>query len=121
MRFLTIFILAILCFGCVTTSKNQLAGKWKLSEYLIDIGDGNGTWQPATAEMQSITDFFSDGKISSNDPLMKDADHFKMLKDSIQFSGKQLNTYSYTLLHPDTLVIRPHCVEACGFKYVRTQ
>jgi hypothetical protein len=57
MRFLTIFILAIFCFGCVTTSNNQLAGKWKLSEYLIDIGDGNGTWQPATAEMQSITDF----------------------------------------------------------------
>jgi hypothetical protein len=121
MRFLIFLILAIFCFGCVTPSKNQLAGKWKLSEYLIDIGDGKGTWQPATADMQSITHLSSDGKVLSDDPLMKEADHFEMLKDSIQFSGKQANTYSYTLLHSDTLVIRPHCVEACGFKYVRTQ
>jgi hypothetical protein len=121
MRVITIVILLSFCFGCATSSKNQLAGKWKLSEYLIDIGDGNGTWQPATTDMQSITEFSSNGNIASNDPLMKDADHFKLLKDSIQFTGKQPNTYSFTLLHRDTLVIRPHCVEACGFKYVRTQ
>jgi len=42
----------------------SLAGTWKLTEVLADIGDGKGTFQPVSSNKNLV--FVSDNKVTSN-------------------------------------------------------
>ena len=42
----------------------SLAGTWKLTEVLADIGDGKGTFHPVSSNKNLV--FVSDNKVTSN-------------------------------------------------------
>lgn len=55
-----VFVLAVVVCSVTACKKNiqlhnsSIVGKWKLSEYLADPGDGSGTWQPADHHIRVI-------------------------------------------------------------------
>jgi hypothetical protein len=115
--------IAVLLFvmnSCVApnATRQSLLGEWQLTESLIDIGDGKGTWSKTTAE--TSVSFFDDGKLWSDDPFFSKATVYELKKDSITLSSSD-TSFSY-FLHKqaeDTLILRPRCIESCGYKYVR--
>jgi len=97
--------------------KNNLLGKWQMTEQFIDIGDGNGKWQKENPSDPSTLEF-TENKIIRNardtfSYIWNDnASYYQLLKngDSVSF------TYEF---HADTLQIKPPCIEGCGEKYIR--
>lgn len=110
--------------GCVKSSplnlNNTLVGKWILTEYLADPGDGSGKWQPADPNNPSFLELTSDGRAVSNGGTFGVYDRYQVLNDStLQFnsssSSDQVNMrYKFA---PGSLDIYPPCIEKCGFKY----
>ncbi|MFD2727743.1 lipocalin family protein [Hyunsoonleella rubra] len=69
---LHLFLIASLSMACTSdhgrpTPDNELIGKWKLIEQLVDPGDGSGTFQPI--ESDRVIQFFSDGTVEVNGVL----------------------------------------------------
>ncbi len=60
-----IFIaLAIMGLACSKPGNAALTGKWILSEELIDIGDGKGTFKASNTQL--IIEFLEDGTFTSS-------------------------------------------------------
>lgn len=104
-----------------TTNKRaagSLVGKWRLTETLMDPGDGSGTWQHADPLHPSYLEFKSDSTVVFTPPGTWDSDHYKILdgtsmiflRDTLQFH------YRYKLSE-NNLILNPPCYEACGMKY----
>lgn len=113
----------LFCFlfaSCVApnASRQSLLGEWQLSETLIDIGDGKGTWSKASS--QTSVSFFDDGKFWSDDPFFSKATTFELKKDSLLLRSADTSfSYAFQKLGQDSFVLRPRCIEACGYKYVK--
>ena len=124
---------AILLLSCSDTddktTDSTLIGKWKLTEILMDPGDGSGTFHPVNSK--KITEFHSDGTITSNGSIC-------MASDQTNFPGK--GTYSLvdsTIYSSDcakglplnitfnfeeaSLIISYPCDEPCREKYLKTR
>jgi hypothetical protein len=120
---IVLFVL-ISCGSRSTVNNNQgadIVGKWKLTSYLVDIGDGNGTWQQTKGPEQRTIEFKSDGGFSDSEN--SNAHGYRLIaKDTIQFiqsNNSELYAVSILKLTDDSLVLRPSCIEACGERYVR--
>jgi hypothetical protein len=124
-------VFAILLLSCSEpddkTTDSVLIGKWKLTEILMDPGDGSGTFHPVNSN--KITEFHSDGSVTSNGSIC-------MASDQTNFSGK--GTYSLvdsTIYSADcakgiplnttfkiegsSLIISYPCDEPCREKYLK--
>ena len=107
-----------------------LEGKWKLTEYLADPGDGSGKWQKVTEGFAHTIEFRADGTFKevkgeamSSVPLFN---AYKILDDKrIEMIPIDKNAPShiwyYSELTPGTLTLGYGCIEACSGKYVAIQ
>ncbi|WP_298536413.1 hypothetical protein [uncultured Algibacter sp.] len=68
-----VIALALILFNCSTKETKEieeeqnLLGKWRLIEQLVDPGDGSGTFN--SVESERIVEFFSDGTVIANGSL----------------------------------------------------
>lgn len=96
----------------------DLIGKWKLTEYLADPGDGSGTWQPAPNSQ--FIEFVKDGTLIFSPTGQYDSKRYNVTSDSTMiFSG---DSYDYPMrynLSGNLLTLKPQCIEACGMKYIK--
>lgn len=63
---LIIFSTILLVLSCIEqeSTDNNLIGRWRLTEVLLDPGDGSGTFQGVSSD--KIIEFHSDGTVTSN-------------------------------------------------------
>jgi len=121
--FATLFFAA--CKKDGHTTNTTLTGKWKLSQNLIDPGDGSGKWMPVPASAVAYVQFNSDGKLSGT---AFPGDVSYVVKDSVTltFTSKDnmVQNYRYSI-KIDTMTMSPdgpiRCYEACGTKYVKVK
>ncbi|MBC7845327.1 MAG: lipocalin family protein [Flavobacterium sp.] len=123
----SILLLAILglLFSCHKNEEElapaSLAGTWKLTEVLADIGDGKGTFQPVSSNKNIV--FVSDNKVTSNGQICD---------FSIESNSSSTATYSeatHTIncqnrpvqyeLNGNTLILSYLCIEGCQAKYIK--
>ncbi len=103
-------------------ANSGLTGKWKLTEYLSDPGDGSGTWQPANLPTAYYLEFSADGtgKVTPGTPYDLSGDTYTVDSDSTMIANRGSNTYKVSYqLTADSLTITGGCIEACGMKFVR--
>jgi hypothetical protein len=125
-------VFAILLLSCSDnddqTTDSTLTGKWKLTEILMDPGDGSGTFHPVSSN--KITEFHSDGTITSNGSICMASGETNFpgsgtysLADSTIHSadcakGLPLNTTFK--MEGASLIISYPCDEPCREKYIKT-
>ena len=109
---------------------NGLVGKWKLTEYLADPGDGSGKWQPATDDYSHIIEFHADGqfteikgKAQSSIPLykgykLKGDNQIEMLRIDESIPS---HIWTYSDMSSTELTLSYGCFEACSGRYVAVE
>lgn len=104
------------------TENNSIVGKWKLSEYLADPGDGSGTWQPAASSNPSYLEFKEDGRLIVSPSSVYSWDHYQLASDStiILFRGTDQFIRSYHF-SKTLLTLSGGCIEACSERYIPAQ
>lgn len=116
-RYIIILGLAIFAVSCSKNlSKTGLVGKWRLTESLMDPGDGSGQWT-APAE-NTVIEFTKSGIIKYDGG---ESDNYKIVNDSLlQISSSSSSTVNYSYkVDGNKLFMRPPCIEACGDRYIR--
>ncbi|MDC8003559.1 lipocalin family protein [Aureisphaera galaxeae] len=123
-----LLVLAMAFFVACKTSQNDnaLIGKWKLTEVLVDIGDGSGTYYKA--EEEKYITFYEDGSVTTTgsfcamgtgDPKATKGTY--SVKDGIIESDRCINQVMktrYSLTDGVLEVLYP-CIEACSEKYIK--
>ena len=68
--------------GVVTMQ--DLTGKWKLTEYYRDIGNGTGEWVPTDANDIEIVQFDASGKFTHNEnfSIQEGIDRYRIVGDN---------------------------------------
>lgn len=125
-----LFSIAILSFILISCSKSevnkkgeiQVAGKWKLTESLVDIGNGNGKWTKVSNSNVSYPYiiFKNDSTLESN--IFVDMRRYSIIdstKIRFTFFDNRKITYSYSMKN-SSLVINPPCIEGCGYRFEKT-
>ncbi len=125
-KLIIIALTSFVLFACPRTEDTGIVGKWKLTEELIDIGDGKGEFKEATSQ-QSI-EFFRDGTFTAT---------FSLCQMAPGSSGQGTGTYSMdrNTITPENcagesraitfelsgreLILNLICIEPCKQKYVR--
>ena len=124
MRTLLVFALIIITTSCgskVKDAQNPVLGTWQLTESLMDIGDGNGTYNKVTSD-KTLT-FEEDGSVVSNKNVCQgnfysDANVGTWNAEDQTFASGKCEA-QYTVID-DVLEVSYNCIEACGERYVRT-
>ncbi|MCU7547545.1 lipocalin family protein [Chitinophagaceae bacterium LB-8] len=102
-----------------TSQPAQLVGKWKMTQYYADIGDGKGNWQEA--DQQRTIEFRKDGVFIDSEH--KNAGRYVLLDSTNIKVVPEDTTKAYNVkiieLNDTSLVLRPNCIEGCGEKYIR--
>ena len=129
-------IAAIIFFAACTKENGEvidvfgdpgvLVGKWKLSETLVDPGDGSGEWKKVGRGFDYYIDFKANGELAGNGLpgyavySVKDSTIITVTKAD----GVTYQNYSYQL-KDGRLSISPagpiRCIEACGSRYVKVR
>lgn len=120
-------IIAAVLFISLSCSRNGLVGTWKLTEELIDIGDGKGEFKEATT--QQTIEFFNNGTYSSTLSLCQtpsgDGKNWtgtysmkgnKIMPDDCPEDGRRINFE----LREGALILNLACIEPCKQKYVKS-
>jgi len=112
----------VIISGCdKSLSENQtIVGKWMLTDYYIDPGNGSGKWQVADISNPEYLEFEFNGVIKSNKGLSQNFNRYKVLNDSVlqlSSSASANSIESKYALKSGILSIYPPCIEGCGFKY----
>ena len=131
MQKIWVLVFAILLLSCSeiddNTTDSVLTGKWKLTEILMDPGDGSGTFHPVSSN--KITEFHSDGTITSNGSIC-------MASGETNFSGSGTYSLADSTIHSAdcgtglplntrfkmegaSLIISYPCDEPCREKYLK--
>ncbi|WP_353719799.1 hypothetical protein [Dyadobacter sp. 676] len=109
---------------------NALIGKWKITEYLGDPGDGSGTYHPVEATMAHTIEFKENGEFveekgqgQSSVPMFN---AYKILDDKrlemIPIDKKApSHIWFYSDLSASKVTISYGCIEACSGKYVAVE
>lgn len=120
-----IFIYLILGCGKEDLPLSDLDSSWELTEFLLDPGDGSGTFQIANYEKQLV--FMSNGTIRtsrsfcdpSQDELgMTGTYNSELLTFVPDDCGDESRPYTYQINGNEMLVYAP-CIESCIEKYAR--
>ena len=103
-------------------SNSSLIGKWQLSEYLADPGDGSGTWHSAASMNPSYLEFKDDGTLNVTPYSVNNWDHYQLTSDStitfLRGSDQFIRWYHYS---KTLLTISGGCIEACEERYIPAQ
>lgn len=108
-----------------TSSSNPIIGKWKLTEQLMDPGDGSGTFMAVISN--KTIEFYMDGTVTSNGNLCTPTNN-TIIGTSGTYNETQYITSSacatslgaaYELLTNTSLLISYPCIEACQEKYIK--
>jgi len=126
-------VVAILFFSCSEpddkTTDSTLIGKWKLTEILMDPGDGSGTFHPVSSN--KMTEFHSDGTITSNGSICMASGEtnfpgsgtYSLMDSTIHSTncakGLPLNTTFK--MAGSSLIISYPCDEPCREKYLKNR
>jgi hypothetical protein len=119
-KVLLILVLVVSVFSACKKEiqDNDLTGKWKLTEYLADPGDGSGTWRPASNSQ--FIEFLEDGTLIFSPSGQYDSKRYNVTSDStIIFSGGPYDSPIRYNLSGNMLTLNPQCIERCGMKYVK--
>jgi hypothetical protein len=109
----------------VVTNNNPIVGQWKLTEQLLDPGDGSGTFMPIISN--KTIEFYMDGTVISNGNLCTPGTN-TVIGTVGTFNENQFITSSacatslgveYELLTNTSLLISYPCIEACQEKYIK--
>ncbi len=114
---------SVACNKTATQIGNKnIIGKWKLSETLLDPGNGSGTWNTADSQNPSYLEFKADGTLVSTPYSVNSSDHFQLTSDStvIFFRGSDQFIYGYHFSNTLLTLYGP-CIEACGERYIPEQ
>jgi len=125
-KILFLFLLGILVSCSDNENQNEeLVGKWKLTETLVDPGDGSGTFQPVNSN--KTIQFNSDGTLNSNSYLCN------MFSIANEASSGKFNITEHTIfslscnpqltlnyrIENNELIIDYSCFEGCAEKYIK--
>jgi hypothetical protein len=123
-----VFLFAALMCSVTACKKNiqvdnsSIVGKWKLSEYLADPGDGSGTWQPADPLHPGYLEFKKDGTLSISPNNIYNSDHYQLISDSTMIFIRGSENFPMRYHFSKTLLtLYPPCIEACGERYIAVQ
>lgn len=103
------------------TKDIQLSGKWKLTESLIDIGNGQGKWTKVSDTNGSYPYiiFKTDSTLESN--IFADMRRYHVIdstKIRFTFFDNRKIEYRYSFKN-NTLLINPPCIEGCGYRFLK--
>ncbi len=107
-----------------------MIGKWKLTEVLVDPGNGKGIFNKVASD--KTLEFFSNGTVVSNGNLcvmdtaagQQTGGTYSLKEKTIRPDNCQLEGTDLIIhfrLENDALVLQYSCMEPCFEKYVRIQ
>ena len=102
--------------------KTGVVGKWQLSEYFQDMGNGQGSWIPAQETEQVTFTTAGDFIFNCKFPLsLKQFDKYKIIDAThIQLYASQSDeqaTYLFKRENDDHLLFNAICKENCSRRY----
>ncbi len=119
---LVLFFLII--FSCAKENVKELSpeiyGRWQLTEYLLDPGDGSGTWQKANDRQFLSMD--RNAQFVCENSLLSSFGLFKIKSDSTLALVKDNSTDSlivYYKIDQQGLTLQPPCIEGCALLYTK--
>lgn len=128
-RYLFLLLPLLILNGCATESTgagDPLVGTWQLTEQLIDIGDGNGSYQPVESGETLV--FRADGTVTANFNFCNPIDGSSQLRSgtwSLEDGTLQPDCRPDRplpiALEGDVLTLRPFCIEQCGDRYRKVE
>jgi hypothetical protein len=124
MKYFILLLVLFVLISCSKSSENSnkipasLIGRWNLTEYLADPGDGSGTWKHT--ETEDYIEFTQDSTVLSNKPGTGDITRFGLPNDStILFIYPTYNITNSYKIEGNQLTLMGGCIEACGSKYIK--
>ncbi|WP_316734602.1 hypothetical protein [Pedobacter aquatilis] len=115
---ITFSIIHFSCKKLASDGPGEIYGKWKLTETLMDPGDGSGKYKKVKENL--FLTFDKSGNV--NGDAAPELQKFKILDSvSIEFTSKNYSiplTYRYKVTER-TLTLNPPCIEGCGLKFIR--
>ena len=114
------------------TAGNNLTGKWRLIEQLMDIGDGRGAF--TKVESDHMVEFFEDGTFKSSESLCRankqaepgtsgTVDFIKSVlvpRECQQGETSSMFELAYDL-QQSNLIINLFCIEPCALKFEKVE
>jgi len=127
-KYMFLFFIPLLCvFSCNndddTTVDPDLLGTWKLIEQLVDPGDGSGTFQSVTSDMELT--FLAAGALQvSNGTLCSLAidtegnstESYSIDENTISVNCDSITSISFEIKEGSLFLYFP-CIEGCAQKY----
>lgn len=103
--------------ACTPSSQIGLVGKWKMTHYLADPGDGSGTWQAASEENPSVLEFRTDGTLAESG---NSGSKYKIMDDSTVVFIRDTDSIRVGFrIEGKQLTLNPPCIEPCGQRFTR--
>jgi hypothetical protein len=119
--FILVLFSAVACKKSSTSPPVNISiiGKWRMTEYLIDIGDGNAKYRPADPSNIIYIEFKADGLMIITPNVLFATNHYEITSDSTMELGldpdKHIEHYELT---PGMLTMYGDCYEACAQRFV---
>ncbi|MCF2487124.1 hypothetical protein [Dyadobacter sp. CY347] len=129
-------LLFVSLFSCkdddVDAGNNGLVGKWKMTEYLFDPGDGSGKFQRASEGESSVVEFKANGDFKETRGSLSSYVNlytkYKLIgNDLIELSGAPnsvaypAHNWSYKDLTPTSVTLGFSCDGTCLGKFVAVE
>lgn len=120
------FVIAAILSSCASDDdfSTELSGTWKLTETLVDIGDGNMMFEPVTVD-RTINFSVTGTTVTSDQSFCATAETFTAIYNSeegtitVDDCDGFPNYIIYVEFQRNTLILSYPCFEACLYKYVR--
>ena len=123
-----LLVVTIVIFSCSEKKENSLIGKWKLTEQMIGIGNGNATFQKVNSE--KTIEFLKNGTLVSNGSLCTlskrsdEADEaiYSEIKNAVILKNCEANNRDILMeMKGVELILSYQCLEVCQQKYIKVQ
>ncbi|WP_378186115.1 lipocalin family protein [Aquimarina sp. W85] len=116
-------------WSCAEKKEAALVGTWKLSEVLVDPGNGKGTFQKANQE--KVITFFADGTLKTNvsycnmakDTTIGKAGSYSIADSKLRITCDTSESNIDFKLNDGELIIDfpTQCIESCKEKYIKVK
>lgn len=125
-----LFMIVGILFSCSKkeseTNLTSVVGRWKLTEVLMDPGDGSGTFMSVNSDKTLIFD--NNGNVTSNGLICdmsiginsNSSGIYSVPNASINSSSCPNTTLQFELINNTLILIYP-CIEPCKAKYIKVQ